>query len=530
VFVAVLDSGVDLDHEDLAEDLLPGYDFVDGIEGGATVGSNHGTRVSGVAAAPNNGVGVVGVCPGCSILPGRVIGASDSAEAAAHDWAIEQGAWVINNSWGPTDGTGLTTPIAPVMAAALESATTFGRGGLGTMVFWAAGNGHPADSCSMDGLVAHPLTIGVGASTNEGVRASYSEECPELELSSPSNGGTAGINTSQIDGYTSNFGGTSAAAPGATGSAALLLSAAPDLRWDQARELLHLTAVKIDEDFTDYDERGHSDGTGYGRVNPWRAIQGGLLLERAGDVVGCTAHLDATVVLPLSPGLGSVEVTVASDEDAEVLAFVEGAPGLYVGTIVLDDGPPVPDDGLIAVTSGGEVTVTAADVGPPRALRVDCDAPILLGPEVVVQSPWAARLTWRTFDPATGRAAWDGGEGETPLGSFHRVWALGLEPCTDYVADLEGWDAHGNAASWPAALSWTTPGDQGALPDDPPEGADPCDPETWADDDDAADDDDSAPPPPPPAGRPAFTASPRCGCDGPIGALLLPLLFVRRRR
>ncbi len=534
VIVAVLDSGVDLDHEDLEEALLPGYDFVDGVEGGATAGSNHGTRVTGVAAAPANDIGGVGVCPACPILPGRVIGASDSAEADAQDWAVANGAWVINNSWGPTDGTGLVTPIAPVMATALESATTVGRGGLGAMVFWAAGNGHPQDTCTMDGLVAHPLTIGVGSSTNEGVRSSYSETCPELDLSSPSNGGTAGINTTQIGGYTSNFGGTSAAAPGGTGSAALLLAAAPDLRWDDARELLRVTATRIDAEYAEYDANGHSIYYGWGRVNPWSALQGGLLLEHAGDVVGCSANLDATVVLPLAPGLGSVAVTVTAPDDTEVFALVEGAPGIYVGSILFTDGPAVVEDGLVSVATGQQVDVESWDTGHVRTLSFDCDVPILLDPAVLVLSPWAARITWNTFDEATGLATWgdDGtSEGETALGTFHRVWALGLEPCTDYVADLEARDPLGNSAVWSDALSWTMPGDLRVLPDDPRPNADPCDPETWDDDDDTtvpSNDDDSAGGGEDPG--PAYRVEPRCECGGLQGAILLPLLFVRRRR
>ena len=535
VIIAILDSGVDLYHEDLEEDLLPGWDFVDGVEGGATIGSNHGTRVTGVAAAPANGIGGVGVCPDCPILPGRVIGASDSAEAAAQDWAVEQGAWVINNSWGPTDGTGMTTPIAPVMAAALESAAALGRDGLGALVFWAAGNGHPQDTCTMDGLVAHPLTIGVGSSTNEGVRSSYSETCPELDLSSPSNGGTAGINTTQISGYTTNFGGTSAAAPGGTGSAALLLSAVPDLRWEDARALLRLTANKIDEEYAEYDADGHSLLYGYGRVDPWSALQGGLILEHAGDHVGCSANLDATVILPLAPGQGSVAVTAATTDDVEVFTLVEGAPGIYVGSILLTDGPPVAEDGLVSVQSGAEVTIESWDTGHVQRVFVDCDVPILLDPEVAVLSPWAARLTWRTFDDATGLATWGAeatAQGETSLGTFHRVWALNLEPCTEYAADLEARDAFGNMAAWPDAMTWQTPGDLAVLPDLAPPDADPCDPGTWGgiDDDDTTvepNDDDSADERAP---GPAYTVSPRCSCEGLSGAFFLPLLFVRRRR
>lgn len=535
VIVGVLDSGVELDHEDLQEDRLDGWDFVDGVPGGEPTTSNHGTRVAGVAAAPANGLGVVGVCPDCPILPGRVIGASDAAEAEAHDWAVEQGAWVINNSWGPQDGTGLPQPIAPVMAAALESAVVLGRDGLGTLVFWAAGNGHPNDTCTLDGLVAYPLTVGVASSTNAGVRSSYSEMCPELDLSSTSNGGTAAINTTQVGGYTSNFGGTSAAAPGATGSAALVLSVAPGLRWDTLRELLRVTADKLDPDVAAYDARGHSLSYGYGRVNPWAALHGGLLLERAGQLVSCTAALDVTVVLPLEPGLGAVEVAATSITDAETLTLDEDADGVYSGTLRLTDDASAEGDGLLGVATGGEVVLSSADVANEATLLVDCDVPILIEPGVDTVTPWTARIFWRTFDDAAGYASWAGGDGFTPLDTWHQVWALDLEPCTTYSADIEATDPLGNSARIEAAVSWSTPGDEGLIPPNAPDDADPCDPDTWGEEETPTppwiDDDDSA------DEREAFgglydASGTGCGCSsGGGGALLVPmlLLLIRRR-
>ena len=194
VIIAILDSGIDTDHPDLAEDLVPGYDFIDGDEDPESVDS-HGTKGAGAAAAPANGVGVVGSCPECRIMPIRMLGVGDAGEADAHDFATKGGAWVINNSWGPIDGTGTPSEIPPVVAAAVDYATTQGRNGLGIAIFWAAGNGHPDDTCSDDGYVSYPSTIAIAASTNRGERAGYSEMCPELNLNAPSSGGTAAITT-----------------------------------------------------------------------------------------------------------------------------------------------------------------------------------------------------------------------------------------------------------------------------------------------------------------------------------------------
>ncbi|HEV7460902.1 MAG TPA: S8 family serine peptidase, partial [Solirubrobacteraceae bacterium] len=69
--VAVIDSGVQADHPDLAGRLLSGYDFVDN-DGTPQDGNGHGTHVTGIVAADaNNGIGVEGVAPGAMVLPVR---------------------------------------------------------------------------------------------------------------------------------------------------------------------------------------------------------------------------------------------------------------------------------------------------------------------------------------------------------------------------------------------------------------------------------------------------------------------------
>ena len=104
VTIAVIDSGVDLSHPDLAYKTLPGYDFVNkDFEPQDDLG--HGTHVAGIAAAAsNNGEGIAGVSWGANIMPLKVLnnkgGGTYDDVAAAIIWATDNGAQVINMSLG----------------------------------------------------------------------------------------------------------------------------------------------------------------------------------------------------------------------------------------------------------------------------------------------------------------------------------------------------------------------------------------------------------------------------------------------
>jgi serine protease len=102
ITVAVVDSGVDLNHEDLRQNIVPGYDFVD-HDSDPRDENGHGTHVAGIiAAVANNGVGVSGVAPKAKIMPVRVLdadgsGALSDIEAGVR-WAVGHGAKVVNLS------------------------------------------------------------------------------------------------------------------------------------------------------------------------------------------------------------------------------------------------------------------------------------------------------------------------------------------------------------------------------------------------------------------------------------------------
>lgn len=323
VIIAVVDDGVDLDHEDFASPgkIVAGFDFL-GADPNPRPGpgDDHGTAVAGVATADgNNAIGVTGIAPNSRLMAIRLVGTAQTAvmEAAAFRFAADNGAAIISNSWGPSDGGG-AAPLPGIVRAAIDYATNTGRGGKGCVIFFAAGNGNESISApaTLDGYASYNRVIAVGASNDLDVRSGYSDFGPEIGICAPSDGtsaqpllwtgfpadgstraifttdrmGAAGYNPPPVGipidpepavgaiNYTGTFGGTSSAAPLAAGVAALILSVAADLTRRQVRYILEATGDKIDSANVNaigrYQPNGHSQWYGFGRVNAFEAVKG----------------------------------------------------------------------------------------------------------------------------------------------------------------------------------------------------------------------------------------------------------------
>ncbi|MGW5866721.1 S8 family peptidase [Streptomyces sp. NPDC055239] len=243
--IAVVDTGVDLDHPDLKGRLVDGHDFVDGDDEPKDM-NGHGTHVSGIAAAhTDNGVGVAGGAPGAKIMPVRVLGAGGTGENADITkgivWAADHGADVINLSLGES---GLMARL--LKGGTLNAAITHAHD-KGAVVVAAAGN----EGTALQPYKADTPVLVVGASDQDGKPADFSNFGAQQAVSAPGVGILSTLPTYRTretlkddSGY-GELDGTSMAAPYVSAVAALLHQ--QDRTPDQIMTAIRSTAKNPDE-------------------------------------------------------------------------------------------------------------------------------------------------------------------------------------------------------------------------------------------------------------------------------------------
>lgn len=259
VKVAVLDTGIDLNHEDLKENILEGKNFINSNEPPHDR-CGHGTHCAGIIAASNNETGIVGVAPKAKIIPVKVLddNGHGNMEAVLNGlrWAGENGADLIAMSLGTHE------PVEEIKKEIQELIANK------IVVFCAAGNAGSTDNLLFP--AAYTETISIGAIDENCLRADFSCTGPNLDFIAP---GVKIYSTVPENAY-SFMSGTSMACPFAVGVAALVLSAKRQFKKDvklcpdQYRDIFKehaLPAKNIDKLL---DNKGPRFWQGLGIINP----------------------------------------------------------------------------------------------------------------------------------------------------------------------------------------------------------------------------------------------------------------------
>lgn len=277
VKVAIVDTGIDKDHEDLIANIQGGVNFIAPNSGPpwARVAdpdnwnddNGHGTHVAGIVGAADNEIGVIGVAPQAYLYGVKVLDKNGSGYVSdvidGIDWAVENGMNVINMSLGSSSD---VQALHDAVDAAYAS---------GILVVAAAGNAGDGDDTTND--VSYPAqydsVVAVAATASDDSTPSWSSEGSEVEVAAPG----VDIRSTWNDGLYKEISGTSMASPHAAGAAALILGttvptaydANNNGSWDPAevRTVLQDTA-------DDLGSAGHDNFYGYGLVDAEESTTG----------------------------------------------------------------------------------------------------------------------------------------------------------------------------------------------------------------------------------------------------------------
>lgn len=381
VTVAVIDTGVDAGHPDLAGVVLPGTTILSSqnaacnADAVGTDDNSHGTHVAGIIAADaNNGIGIAGVASNARILPIKALDCTGSGLTSdvsqAITFAVDRGARLVNVSLGSSSGS--DTLLAAVNYAVAHN----------VLIVAAAGNcGNasrlPAACLQTQNRIeypaAYPGVLAVGATATDDSIAPFSTQGSQVGVSAP------GVNiistTPRYSTYQSArgattsyavFSGTSQATPFVTGTAALVLGIDPTLTGTQLTDRLKQTA-------DDLGPPGPDPAFGAGRINALRAA--------TATVPSFGARYDTSLVPRSATSGATFTAKVAVTNTSPVAWPASGATPVHLSyhwldanaNVVVWDGvrTPLPSD----LQPGAAVTLNMSVLAPPTRgayiLRVD---------------------------------------------------------------------------------------------------------------------------------------------------------------
>jgi subtilisin len=391
--VAVIDSGIDYNHEDLKGQYFGGKDFVN-IDSDPMDDNGHGTHVSGtIAAIAGNGIGVVGVAPEVEIYALKVLDASGSGSfssiIAALEWCAKNGIQITNNSYGSSSDPWVTVQQAFDNTYTINNILHVASAGNAGKLNGRGDNvGFPAQYASV---------MAVAATDSSDTRAYFSSTGPTVEISAP---GVSIYSTVPNNGYES-WNGTSMASPHVAGVAALVMASDSSLNNEQVRARLTGTAL-------DLGTAGRDTWYGFGLVDAKKAVgtvtppNAAPKVEIASPVNGASFDYGATI---------SFSGSVTDDKDTDLtrnLVWTSDLQGkLYEGgsfSAVLDPGThkitaSVVDSGGLSGSAAVNVTINE-NTEPGSTITVSS----LVGSATTVNKNfWKATAT-ATVNPALSGA------------------------------------------------------------------------------------------------------------------------------
>lgn len=331
VKIAVIDDGLDFDHPAFAgtDRIVFPRDMLDKDQRRLPLhqfDEKHGTACASIACSGD--LDSLGVAPEANLIPIRVTGLGSVLQSEAFYWAVQNGADVISCSWGPPDGSifsdeddDFVFPLPDHTRLAFDHAARHGRGGKGTVIVFAAGNGR--EPVKNDSYAANEAVLAVGSSNKIDLPTVYSDYGTPLLCCFPS-GEYEVISLTEIKrlygvkvadrigaaGYSPNdyydsFDGTSASCPGVAGVVALMLSANPALTLADVKEIIKLSCQKIGTpgEYAD----GYSERYGYGLLRADRAVKNALKFNLLTKTLTMETSKNGSPALSLHIGINVVD-------------------------------------------------------------------------------------------------------------------------------------------------------------------------------------------------------------------------------
>jgi subtilisin family serine protease len=410
VVIAIVDTGCDLNHEDLALKYVPVADRRDVVAGTNTPSDDfgHGTCCASLAAAAtNNGLGAAGVGWNCRVMPIKLLQFgfinSEADIVLAIDWARTHGANVISMSWF-WPGTTINADTAFATAHAANIVLVAASGNFNGPIIWPARNPH---------------IMAIGASDKVDRRkspASPDGECwgsnfgPEQSVIAPgvmcwaannTNGGPSFNNNNggpitwacvnypssgtADEKYVALMNGTSAATPHVAGLAGLLLSVNPGLTNTEARNIIEQTADKTGG-YAYANDPLHPNGTwnaepGYGRINLFSALK--VLFPHVSTAIASGGYfgkacpdsfVDELLTINNSGAFGTLKISDITSNSTDFLA-----PDVIAYPLVVNPGGSIVVVIRFRPTTPGHkiatISVFSNDPASPHTIMVSGDAP-----------------------------------------------------------------------------------------------------------------------------------------------------------